>query len=330
MGLHGFGLGYCFGFNGKERDNETYGEGNAYDFEARLLDTRLGRWLSVDPKTGKYPHETPFAFVSNNPLVCMDPDGEEKIVITGGADMHNKNRMNFVMASKVQLKNYINEVKQAKSSEKVSWMIFDLDYTPDEKKLFDAYAKANGISAPVYVKSADEVKKYLNSQNTKSQNLTEERKKDLISDVSAFSHGTPSNIAFGYDNNGPNNNYWNDPTNLNISNISDINKSAFASGCQIDLFSCNSATPAQNLKQDFPTRDEMVNSTLTLPNLVTELSKVTGQTVTGLIGRSNYFPTASGGLPTPGKTGGDYSPTVKGKSIKSIKVKAKNGKTKAN
>jgi RHS repeat-associated protein len=325
--LKSYTITYLFGFNGQVSDNEINGTGNDYDFDARILDSRLGRWLSCDPKASKYPSESPYNFVSNSPLICLDPDGEEKIVITGGADLHNKNRMNFIMASKVQLNNYLNEVKQANSKEKVSWLIFDLDYTPDEKKQFAAYAKANGISAPIFVKSAIEVKNYLNSQNTKAQNLSDERKNDQVTDVSAFSHGIPSSIAFGYENTDYDMLYV-DKTDFTINVATKLDKGAFAKGCEIDIYSCNSATPEANLKQDFPSRDLMIKSALTLPNLVTEMSKATGQTVTGYIGRTNYLPVAQGKLPSAGKTGGDNSPRVNGKSIPSVKLKATNGKTK--
>ncbi len=33
---------YRFGFNGKENDNEIQGDGNSYDFGARIYDSRLG------------------------------------------------------------------------------------------------------------------------------------------------------------------------------------------------------------------------------------------------------------------------------------------------
>jgi RHS repeat-associated protein len=39
---------YRYGFNGKEKNNEISGEGNSYDFGARIYDPRLGRWLSTD------------------------------------------------------------------------------------------------------------------------------------------------------------------------------------------------------------------------------------------------------------------------------------------
>jgi hypothetical protein len=38
------GTGYRYGFNGKENDGETKGEGNSYDFGDRIYDPRIGRW----------------------------------------------------------------------------------------------------------------------------------------------------------------------------------------------------------------------------------------------------------------------------------------------
>ncbi|MBX7204091.1 MAG: hypothetical protein K1X81_01580 [Bacteroidia bacterium] len=73
--------GYVFGFNGKEHDDETYGEGNAYDFGARIYDARLGRWLTEDPLAKKFPNESPFVSMGNNPIIFVDRDGKFKIPI---------------------------------------------------------------------------------------------------------------------------------------------------------------------------------------------------------------------------------------------------------
>jgi RHS repeat-associated protein len=56
-------------------DNETYGEGNAYDFGERIYDPRLGRWFSVDPLASQYPEYSPYVFAYNNPIAVIDPDG---------------------------------------------------------------------------------------------------------------------------------------------------------------------------------------------------------------------------------------------------------------
>jgi len=67
---------YRLGFNGKEKYKETYGEGNAYDFVARIYDSRLGRWLSLDPLQAKYPHLSPFNYCANKPIFDIDSDGK--------------------------------------------------------------------------------------------------------------------------------------------------------------------------------------------------------------------------------------------------------------
>jgi RHS repeat-associated protein len=68
--------GFRFGFNGKESDDEVSGDGNTIAFEARIFDSRLGRWMSMDPLQTKYPSLSPYNFVANNPIYNIDPDGE--------------------------------------------------------------------------------------------------------------------------------------------------------------------------------------------------------------------------------------------------------------
>jgi RHS repeat-associated protein len=70
---------YRYGFNGKENDKDIKGDGNSYDFGARIYDPRLGRWLSVDPLQEKYPFSSPYAYSLNSPIKCTDPDGRYTI-----------------------------------------------------------------------------------------------------------------------------------------------------------------------------------------------------------------------------------------------------------
>jgi len=66
---------FRYGYNGKEKDDEIKGNGNSVDFGARMLDTRLGRWMSCDPLQGKYPDFSPYNFTLDNPILFIDPDG---------------------------------------------------------------------------------------------------------------------------------------------------------------------------------------------------------------------------------------------------------------
>ncbi len=68
---------YRYGYNGKEKDNELKGNGNSLDYDARIYDPRIGKWLSNDPLQQKYPGLSPYNYVANNPVSFIDPDGKE-------------------------------------------------------------------------------------------------------------------------------------------------------------------------------------------------------------------------------------------------------------
>jgi RHS repeat-associated protein len=73
---------YRFGFNGMEADNDLKGAGNSYNFGNRIYDPRLGRWSSLDLYTNKYPSLSGYGFAANSPLIFMDRDGNDFIIIT--------------------------------------------------------------------------------------------------------------------------------------------------------------------------------------------------------------------------------------------------------
>jgi len=75
-----FSIGnYRYGFNGKENDNEVKGLGNSIDFGARIYDSRIGRWLSVDPLETSEAGWTPYRYNFNSPFLFMDEHGEIEI-----------------------------------------------------------------------------------------------------------------------------------------------------------------------------------------------------------------------------------------------------------
>jgi RHS repeat-associated protein len=68
---------FRYGFNGKEKDDETFGEGDELDYADRIYDTRVGRFLSVDKLTKNFPWLTPYQFAGNTPIQAIDLDGKE-------------------------------------------------------------------------------------------------------------------------------------------------------------------------------------------------------------------------------------------------------------
>jgi len=64
---------YRFGFNGQEKDNEIYGEGNSYTAEFWNYDDRTCRRWNVDPLAHEW--QSPYVTFANNPIIYTDPDG---------------------------------------------------------------------------------------------------------------------------------------------------------------------------------------------------------------------------------------------------------------
>lgn len=67
-------------FYGKEWDEET---GNYY-YGARYYDPQTSVWLSVDAMANKFADLSPYVFSMNNPLILVDPDGQDVYKVVGG------------------------------------------------------------------------------------------------------------------------------------------------------------------------------------------------------------------------------------------------------
>jgi RHS repeat-associated protein len=79
-----FAFPHRFTFNGKESDSEVKGEGNSLDFGARVYDSRLGRFLTIDPDNEKFAATSPFVYTYNNPLFFIDKNGETGVASIEG------------------------------------------------------------------------------------------------------------------------------------------------------------------------------------------------------------------------------------------------------
>ena len=68
---------YNYKYNGKELQEEL--GLNMYDYGARNYDPAIGRWMNIDPladNTNNFEF-SPYNYVKNNPLVFIDPNGED-------------------------------------------------------------------------------------------------------------------------------------------------------------------------------------------------------------------------------------------------------------
>ena len=79
-GRHSFGQSYAqtstnrYKFNGKEE--QTIGSLDLLDYGARMYDTKTARWLVQDPLAEKYYSFSTYNYCVNNPVMFVDPDGE--------------------------------------------------------------------------------------------------------------------------------------------------------------------------------------------------------------------------------------------------------------
>lgn len=72
----GFGSSsYRYGFNGMEKDDEIKGSGNSYFADNRVMDPRLGRWISLDRV--QRDNFSMYAMMSDNPVLRVDPKGND-------------------------------------------------------------------------------------------------------------------------------------------------------------------------------------------------------------------------------------------------------------
>ena len=253
---HPYGYSERFTFTGKERDEET---GYGY-FGARYMDHELmSMWLSVDPMADKYPSISPYAYCAWNPIVLIDPDGNEGIVVSGGEYDGKRYKYNFIEPAITKLK----ELKSSGSSEPITWLVMEAGYSESDIASFRQIASDLGVGFQT-IASADEFTNYINSKNVGCSDLSEARKNDPITSMSIFGHGIDGFAKFAYRQS--NDNYF----SWGINNIKQLKAKAF-NNATVDFYTCNSATNPEKGK-----------------SLGYVFSQQTGAVVTGYRGKSTY------------------------------------------
>lgn len=267
---------YRYGFSGKEKDNEVKEGGNSYDFIGRIYDPRVSRWLSVDPKASKFPYESPYVYVSNNPLIYTDPDGEEKIIVVGGGDNATKYDHNkFLNSGLLQAKNYANGIKNGNTGEAIT-ILLNMKFVSTKQykamlKAMKIIEKETGVKINmVGTFNGQSTTNYINSKNSDRGILSDARTADPVTDLSFFGHGysggNTSNGTVKYDESTKKNDIegmpafepahgtpgeeWNAKTGVEHKNwewgaaeAQTLNSKAFANSASIVFYSCNAATP---------------------------------------------------------------------------------------
>uniref|UniRef100_UPI00258C065E DUF6443 domain-containing protein n=1 Tax=uncultured Chryseobacterium sp. TaxID=259322 RepID=UPI00258C065E len=79
LNISGFGGYYSYKYNGKELQ-----ETGMFDYGARMYMPDLGRWGVMDAMSEKYRRHSPYNYAVNNPVMVIDPDGNDVVSVNGG------------------------------------------------------------------------------------------------------------------------------------------------------------------------------------------------------------------------------------------------------
>ncbi len=210
-----------FLFNAKELDNET----GLYYYGARYLDPTGAMWLSVDPMWEKYVGASPYNYCHGNPIMMVDPDGREDIVVCGSQyDESSGNKLMFVNEGI----RAIREMSKNNPNENRTMLLFKEGYTDNQINEIQNSVNQFGGNLKL-IDSASELIDYVNNKNG-------DRATDKINNMEIYSHGLPGSIEFGYST------YCKNSYALNSDNINDLKRESFKGlASNIRSFACRTA-----------------------------------------------------------------------------------------
>lgn len=105
-------------FNGKEE--QWVGGSGLLDYGARFYNPDIARWLTQDPLAEKHYGVSPYAYVGNNPIRRIDPDGRIWVDANGNRVWDNNNWTKYATPEMRELGNTLRSTKTgAKQFEKL-------------------------------------------------------------------------------------------------------------------------------------------------------------------------------------------------------------------
>lgn len=157
------------------------------DFGARHYDTRIGRWLSLDPYKHLYTPVSPYAFALNTPIRAMDPDGNVVIYVNGevlsfGGKLNKNSKSNAQRASvNYWGESFVSRMNKAFGESPSNRRFVDGDLSTSASTRYSrAYAQA--------VKDYKDIEK----------NLARDENGKITETIKLISHSKGANAANGY------------------------------------------------------------------------------------------------------------------------------------
>jgi RHS repeat-associated protein len=168
---------YRYGFNGKEDYKELFNSNDSFqDYGLRCYDTRIAKFISVDPLTSEFPWYSTFQFAGNNPIKFIDLDGAEPkdpgkdngeirtAKISGQEDLGDKNWLWTGNTWEITAFSKAVEITAEKSNADHSWKEYIGNFGSEN---FDNYVQAlyqaklepyqvqNGMNIGLYGRNSD-------------------------------------------------------------------------------------------------------------------------------------------------------------------------------
>ncbi|MFD0975275.1 SpvB/TcaC N-terminal domain-containing protein [Salinimicrobium gaetbulicola] len=185
-------------FNGKELDEET----GLYYYGARYYDARTSVWQSVDPLAQKYPDVSPYAYVANNPLKYIDPDGRKLVYAEENSVLFNlgiKLRVFFqsVFGNK-EVRSTIKFLKQTDKEIIISNKSGSIEGSSTKPKALTDYKDENTTTLPnvpdFLNRNEDEITAYYEAMSNYEKNMPKNHQTKGVGDDSYLNLDFKSNL----------------------------------------------------------------------------------------------------------------------------------------
>ena len=162
-----------------------------YYAKARMYDAQDRRFMAKDPiKDGL----NWYAYCNNNPIVFIDPDGLEHIVVSGSEyDGGGRYKYNFIEPAIKKLR----ELVDLNDGENTTWVISKTGYGSGAISTMQELAFYLGVNV-VLIDSAVKLQNYINSKDTGTWELSSARTDDKITQFALFSHGYTRSVELGH------------------------------------------------------------------------------------------------------------------------------------
>jgi RHS repeat-associated protein len=268
-------------YNKKELQAET----GQYDYGARFYDPVVARWTTIDPKAEKFTAFTPYNYAFNDPILVVDLDGQEGIVVVGQPGDH-KNKNHFLDNALSRAKKLQKQFDKAGKGEKATILLYkgkdgSASYSDKQIAAYEKQAQKAGISVKVE-ESKDAIVDYVNNKDG-----GDSRKEDLISNFTYVGHAAPGNLEIAYQEHGRINDIkeW---LGMQRLDIGAFDKDAFTSNSTADLVAaCRTALSGWPRSSAMDQMAEKVGGTVSGSNVRVDFWKAGSMTNSELLKTNN-------------------------------------------